>query len=239
VRTKPRLWAAAVIAVVVAIFGVLRAGGGQPSPLRVVVVPSKTEVRVGEPFTLALRVENISQTNQTIRVMSCSWQDEWKSSNPKIAPGGCVCTVNAPVTIVLPPGGAYTNASETRIYEPIGGRTLSFRMGFTSIGSDETIWSDEVKLRVLPPAQNGVRSNAIPKKGSAELDFLADIPSLKEVSLKMSEAELLDIVHRENLEYKRSVANDQTTYMVQPKAHEMVIFGFRAGQCTGIQRMQD
>ena len=238
-RTKPAIWAATIVAVVVAIFGVLRAAGGDSSPLRVVVVPSKTEVRVREPFTLALWIKNISQTNQTIRVMSCSWQDEWKSSNPKIALGGCVCTVNAPVTILLPPGGAYTNASETRIYEPIGGRMLSFRMGFASMGSDETIWSDEVKLRILPPAQNGVRPDAIPKQSSAELDFLADIPSLKTVSLKMSEAELLDIVHRENLEYKRSVANDQTTYMVRPKAHEMVIFGFRAGQCTGIQRMQD
>lgn len=83
-RAKLTLRAAAVIAGLIAVSGVLLTACVQPSPhspLRVTVVPSKTEVRVSEPFTLALRVENISQTDQTIRVMTCSWQDEWKSSN--------------------------------------------------------------------------------------------------------------------------------------------------------------
>jgi hypothetical protein len=238
VRTKPALWAAALIAGVVAICSVWPAAGGHSFPLRVVVVPSKTEIHAREPFALALRVENISQTNQTIRVMCCSWQDEWKSSNPKIGLNGCECIKNLLVNIEIPPGDAYTNLGEMLIFKPIRGKTLSFRMGFTSIGSKETIWSDEVKLPIIAE-QKGVQSNAIPKQSSSELDFLADIPSLKEVSLKISEAELLSILHRQKLEYKRSIANDQTTYDVQPKAHVVVIFGFREGQCTGIQRMQD
>jgi hypothetical protein len=37
------------------------------------------------------------------------------------------------------------------IPEPILEKMLSFRMGFTSIGSTNTLWSNEVKLHILPP----------------------------------------------------------------------------------------
>jgi hypothetical protein len=37
------------------------------------------------------------------------------------------------------------------IPQPISENTLSFRMGFTSIGSTNTLWSNEVKLHILPP----------------------------------------------------------------------------------------
>jgi hypothetical protein len=119
--------------------------------LRVVIIPSKTEVRIKEPFSLALRVENPTQTNQTIRVMNCSWEDEWQSSNTNLPLGAWDCTKNFAVNVIIPPGGAYTNESSMLIYNLIPDKELSFRMGFTSIGSKETFWSNEVKLHILPP----------------------------------------------------------------------------------------
>jgi hypothetical protein len=76
------------------------------------------------------------------------------------------------------------------------------------------------------------------QKGSREgLEFLADIPSMKDVSLKMSEAEFLDILHRQKLDYTRGFAASQTTYDVPIKDGGTVIFMFRDGHCSGIQRI--
>ena len=119
--------------------------------LRVVVILSKTEVRIKETFKVALRVENPTTTNQTVRVMSCSWDEEWKTSNTNISWIGWACTRNVARNVEIPPGGAYTNQLDMLIPEPISKKTLSFRMGFTSIGSTNTLWSDEVKLHILPP----------------------------------------------------------------------------------------
>ena len=62
--------------------------------LRVVVIPSKTEVHVKETFKVALRVENLTTTNQTVRVWSCSWDQEWKTSNTNISWLGWDCNGN-------------------------------------------------------------------------------------------------------------------------------------------------
>jgi hypothetical protein len=76
------------------------------------------------------------------------------------------------------------------------------------------------------------------QKGSREgLEFLADIPSLKDVLLKMSEAEFVDILHQQKLDYTRGIAAGQTTYHVRPKVQVTIIFMFQQGRCSGIQRM--
>jgi hypothetical protein len=131
-------------------------GGGllnaaDTNSLRVVVIPSKTEVRIKETFKVALRVENPTTTNQTVRAMSCSWDEEWKTSNTNISWIGWDCTKNNIRNVEIPPGGAYTNQLDMFIPQPISEKTLSFRMGFISIGSTNTLWSDEVQLHILPP----------------------------------------------------------------------------------------
>jgi hypothetical protein len=124
------------------------ANAADTNSLRVVVIPSKTEVHVKEKFNVALRVENLTTNNQTVRVMSCSWDEEWKTSNTNIAWLGWGCIKNNIHSVEISPGGAYTNELEMLIPEPISKKTLSFRMGFTPIDSKQTFWSDEVKLNV-------------------------------------------------------------------------------------------
>jgi hypothetical protein len=136
--------------------GVTVISGGPAEPqllqvLRVVIIPTTTDVRIRETFGLALRVENPTQTNQTIRVMNCSWDEEWQSSNTNVAWTGCACRKSFAVDVTIPPGGAYTNKLQMYIYNLIPDKELSFRMGFTSIGSAKSLWSNEVKLRILPP----------------------------------------------------------------------------------------
>jgi hypothetical protein len=123
----------------------------QPLVLQVVVIPSTIDVHIKEPFGLALRVENPARTNQTIRVMSCSWDEEWQSSNTNVAWMRWVCTRNFAMDVNIPPGGAYTHELKMLVPKPITEKTLSFQMGFTSIGGAGTFWSNEVKLHILSP----------------------------------------------------------------------------------------
>jgi len=129
----------------------LSTSAGDTNALRVIVNPSKTGLHVKEVFRVALRVENQTATNQTVHVMSCSWYQEWKTSNTNISWIGWVCTKNFARNVEIPPGGAYTNQLEMVVPEPISPKTLSFRMGFTPIDSNETFWSDEVTLNILSP----------------------------------------------------------------------------------------
>jgi hypothetical protein len=89
-------------------------------------------------------------------------------------------------------------------------------------------------------AGNGVGSNLTKQVSKhAPLDFLADIPSMKGVSLKMSEAELLDIIRQQKLDYTLAIQHGDSMYYVRPKEHVVVIITFREGHCGGIQRLRD
>ena len=126
----------------------------RPSPaLQVVIIPSTTNVSVWEqPFNLAVRIENRTQTDQTIRVLRSAWPDQWQSSNKKVSRslvlGG---RMQSEEVVAIPPSGAYTNALEVWIDKRIADKRLSFRMGFTSSGSAKTLWSNQVELHILPP----------------------------------------------------------------------------------------
>ena len=75
-----------------------------------------------------------------------------------------------------------------------------------------------------------------PSKG---LEFIADFPSLEGVSLKMSEAEFLDIVTKQKLSFEKDASGEKTSYHVHAKKGATVYFGFQQGKCTGIQRLRD
>ncbi|MGA9778061.1 MAG: hypothetical protein ACLPRE_04850 [Limisphaerales bacterium] len=126
--------------------------------LRVVVIPSKSDVRAGEHLNLALRVENPTTTNQYVRVWSCSWPQNWQISNPRTIRPDIVdiCEFNPPITEKIPAGGSIRLDLEVIVSKPIsliepGTRKLSFQMGFTPIDSKKTFWSDVVKINILPP----------------------------------------------------------------------------------------
>ncbi len=119
--------------------------------LRVVAVSSTNDVRLNERFKVALRVENTTGVNQTVRVMNCSWYDEWVCSNTNVVPLPWACTRNFPVDVTIPPGGAYTNQMEMQIGPPFQAEHVTFRMGFTPIGSTSTFWSDDLTLKIVRP----------------------------------------------------------------------------------------
>jgi hypothetical protein len=141
----------------------LATGAAKPEPasaLRVLVKPSKTNVRVGEPFKVALRVENATRSNRSVRVMSCTWYRAWNLDSDNASSGKIHDTNtnafksyenDAPVEMILPPGGAYTNEMELSLDEPTGQRKFSFRMSFTSVDGTQAFWSEKVEMNIVPP----------------------------------------------------------------------------------------
>jgi hypothetical protein len=123
---------------------------GMANALRVVAIASTNEVRVAEPFKVALRVENRTKTNQTIRVMNCSWDEHWRSSHPAVSWIGRSCSKNFAVDVKLATDGAYTNQLEMFVTEGAVNPKVSFRMGFTPINETNTFWSDVVLMTVKP-----------------------------------------------------------------------------------------
>ncbi len=84
---------------------------------------------------------------------------------------------------------------------------------------------------------NEPETPASPKDNS--LEFLADVPSLSAVSVRMTEAAFFDIVKQQKLSFERKATDDETAYYVHPKEGVLVYFGFRQSRCTGIQRLRD
>jgi hypothetical protein len=107
--------------------------------LSVSVRPAKTKVRAEAPFEVKLLVVNSSASPQSIRVMNCSWDDHWESSNKGVTWSLWDCTKSFEVAVKLEPGGAYETTLDMRAAgEP--GKEVTFKMGFTPIGSKQPIW---------------------------------------------------------------------------------------------------
>jgi hypothetical protein len=131
--------------------------------LRVVVVPSKTQVRVGEKFELELRVENISQENQAVAAWTCSWEFGWQCSDKRIFSASPMsCNSNFPHSVIISSGEAYTNTFLAIVKDAAALGKISFRMGFGSFkdflnSKDQVraeyyqpIWSEPVTIEVIP-----------------------------------------------------------------------------------------
>ena len=128
------------------------------------------------PLRIRCVVQNITDTNQSIKVWSCSWPEQWKSSDLRIESSvGIACTANTPITVNLMPGKSWEN--ELKMFSPDYGKrqkqkeTISFRLGFSPLvfgpkflcdtnnhctpyqgwdNGKKTYWSNELKVDLLP-----------------------------------------------------------------------------------------
>jgi hypothetical protein len=106
----------------------------EPSPFQIIVTPRKTRVHAGEKFKVGLEVKNVSNTNQTFKVWSCSWDENWRSSNPDVYLPGWACRANWVGDVSLAPGESFKetlNREEMEMCVPQSVTTnkVIFRMG--------------------------------------------------------------------------------------------------------------
>ena len=70
------------------------------------------------------------------------------------------------------------------------------------------------------------------------LEFLSNLPELRDLSLKMSEDQLKSHIDKHGLYAKKELQKERVSYWVLTPGGENVFVGFEAGKCTGVQRMQ-
>jgi RNA polymerase sigma factor (sigma-70 family) len=156
--------------------------------LTVTIKPQKNPVRVKEPFKVDLRVVNSSKAAQSFQVMSCSWDEHWKSSNDRVSWEGWPCAENSAVTVKLEPGEAYEKTLPMLLPAGKPQEKVSFKMGFTPIGSKQTFWSDEVTVQVEPDHASKTDQELIQGAWNAEsgpwkwASFKVDIGSFDQIT---------------------------------------------------------
>lgn len=121
--------------------------------LTVTIKSQKNPVRVKEPFKVDLRVVNSSKATQSFRVMNGSWDEHWKSSNDRVSWERWPVSENSAVTVNLEPGEAYEKTLPMLLLTGKPQEKVSFKMGFTPIGSNQSFWSNEVTVQVEPEAE--------------------------------------------------------------------------------------
>jgi hypothetical protein len=70
------------------------------------------------------------------------------------------------------------------------------------------------------------------------LEFLSNIPELRDLSLKMSEDQLKSHIDKHGLYAKKELQKERVSYWVLTPGGENIFMGFVSGKCTGIQRMK-
>jgi len=116
--------------------------------LQVIVEPPNGPVQVNKSFDIRLRVVNKSDSVQSFRVMSWSWQQHWKSSNGHVAMIGLPCSANTALLETLRPNETFEKSGSMQVSEGRVGDKVSFKMGFTPIDSKRTYWSKEVTVQL-------------------------------------------------------------------------------------------
>jgi hypothetical protein len=82
----------------------------------------------------------VSNTDQSFLVWSCSWFENWKSSNPVVELKSWACRRNVVGTVNLAPGELFKETlngeeAEMQILQSVSTNKISFRMAFHTGGS--------------------------------------------------------------------------------------------------------
>ena len=121
-----------------------------PEGLTVTAKSQKNLVRANQDFKVDLRVVNSSKSPQFVRVMrGSSWQ-HWQSSNKPVSVVGLPGSEAFEETVKLEPDDAYEKTLWVRLGDAKPQEKVSFKLGFTPIGSKQTFWSNEVTVEVDP-----------------------------------------------------------------------------------------
>ena len=133
----------------------------EPSPFKITATPRTNQVHIMEPFKVSLEVENISKTNQSFVIMSCSWTDNWHSDNEMVGWKGWNCQSNFGYTKNMAPGEIFRQEGEMRVFRSALTNKVSFRMAlhpgnYNDPSTDlnykrgKNYWSNEVTIEVIP-----------------------------------------------------------------------------------------
>lgn len=117
---------------------------------KIIVTPTKSRVHLNEYFDMHLQIRNETSVPQQINIMGGGWLFQWKASSPNVEFAPVLCSKDSTIAIKISPGESYTRLMGLfTIVGPINSNSLSFKMGFTSVGSRKTYWSDDVTMGIM------------------------------------------------------------------------------------------
>ena len=127
----------------------------EPSPFKITFIPSKKQVHIMEPFNICLVISNVSNTNRTFNQMSCSWDRQWKSNDPRVTLSCPFCIQNCSIPITLASGESFTNESvgfnnKMSVLSDYSAKKIIIRMGFTPMNFKDSHFESmpvEIKMR--------------------------------------------------------------------------------------------
>lgn len=122
-------------------------------------VPVQTRVHRNDVVSVRLQTRNTTDHTQAFRIMTCSWQDEWRSDDPQLVPGGADCAKNFAFTLTLAPGAVDVRVLALHVDTGASLGAHAFRLGFTAIGRKDTVWSTPATVRIVAVGA-GVRLSA-------------------------------------------------------------------------------
>jgi hypothetical protein len=138
---------------------------GYASPPLKVEISSPNLVGLTSTFTIATKIKNVSDQDQTIPIWECSYGWSWVASVPAIVTGRESCLRNVPGTITLKPGESHDRDLEVVLSKEAKMGSLTFKMGFNTkndwIGTrrglrpaeeslQDMIWSNPITIYVNP-----------------------------------------------------------------------------------------
>jgi hypothetical protein len=130
-----------------------RADGAPPSAFRVTATIDGG-TKVGSTFKVMLRVENPTGLRQRFQTWSCSWTENWTTSDhAHFFVPGWACAKNIPETIEPQPGGSFTDELEVSTDKS---GPLAFHMGFVPANGEEIFWSNKLEVRIDTPSPDHV-----------------------------------------------------------------------------------
>jgi hypothetical protein len=123
-------------------------------PFYIVVTPQTKPIEVDKRFDVELCVVNASELPQSFLIMSCSWNDQWQSSNPRVSLDSWGCARNVLTAVKLAPGETHTkvlwmqaNAAGMESFQ-MGLTPLKDKLGSRPWPGKRTYWSSEVTIEV-------------------------------------------------------------------------------------------
>jgi hypothetical protein len=127
----------------------LTAAAVMPTAVAIAVAPVQTRLHRGDGFDVELRTTNNTRHLQAFRIMSCSWAEAWKTDDAQIDASPIACTRNGEITLRLAPGATDVRTLNLEVAKDAALGTHTFRLGFTPIGSRDTLWSAAASVNVV------------------------------------------------------------------------------------------
>jgi len=129
---------------------------GQDSPTRVEIKVAQSTVKNNQEFLVSTTLRNVGTDEQSMRIWSCSYPQQWIADNPAVHIAGAACKKNDVFRVRLKPGETYERALSIHIKvaaQRLAQKPVTFRLGFEPANYEKTgvgspLWSNAITVDV-------------------------------------------------------------------------------------------